>query len=725
MLAKPMSAEDRIARLSAFAQALTEKRREAVDGRAASGIEQIWAEDEEFYEGIDDLNREEVKGDLRKSPVLHGTPTATPRQPSNRSNVFVNITQPYVDMASARVSDMLLPNDDKPFSIEPTPMPDIVAATNDPTMIQTAAGQKPAGEIAQMMVDEAMESAKKAESRVWDWLVEAQWHAEMRQIIEDAAKVGSGILKGPFPVKKKSKAIVRGPDGTMKLTIVEKTQPDSKRIDYWNFYPDPACGQNIQNGSYTWEKDRITARQLSELKGSLSYIDSQIDLVLEEGPQRKYQEGADRSDKDLFEIWYFHGFADHDDLMAAGCECDPGKTLPVIVTMVNDRVIKAALSTLDSGEFPYDVMVWQRKANTWTGKGVARQVRTPQRMVNSATRNMLDNAGLSAGPQIVVRYGAVRPGDGVWEMTPRKLWFLDEGADIDDARKAIQSIVIPSMQVELMNIVNYGMELAEKVTSMPLMMQGQQGAATETVGGMTLLQNNASAVLRRIAKIFDDDITIPKIHRYYEWILLYGDDPKEKGDFVIQAKGSTALYERDAQNQAILQMGAFVKDPAFKISPDKWFAEMSRAQKVDPKRIQYSDDEWEQIQKQMAEQGPPVDPRIQGQKDVAQIRVQGDMQKAQLVQQSDMAELQFRAEEAQRERDHDRTMKEMEFQMEMMRFAREQQMSLEEIKATLARDAMKLRVQKELSAGKGSGPQVANPPTEPAGRAENGMAYQQ
>ena len=33
----------------------------------------------------------------------------------------------------------------------------------------------------------------------------------------------------------------------------------------------------------------------------------------------------------------------------------------VIITMVNCRVIKAAINPLDSGEFPYDVMVWQRR----------------------------------------------------------------------------------------------------------------------------------------------------------------------------------------------------------------------------------------------------------------------------------------------------------------------------------------------------------------------------
>ena len=38
-------------------QSLLAKRREAIAGRAGSGIEEEWTEDEEHYQGIDDANR--------------------------------------------------------------------------------------------------------------------------------------------------------------------------------------------------------------------------------------------------------------------------------------------------------------------------------------------------------------------------------------------------------------------------------------------------------------------------------------------------------------------------------------------------------------------------------------------------------------------------------------------------------------------------------------------
>jgi hypothetical protein len=84
------------------------------------------------------------------------------------------------------------------------------------------------------------------------------------------------------------------------LIVKEEIKPASKRIDPWNFYPDGACGENIHNGAYTWERDYLTPRQLKDLKGTPGYIDSQIDKCLEEGPQKamaQYKQGPTGSRK--------------------------------------------------------------------------------------------------------------------------------------------------------------------------------------------------------------------------------------------------------------------------------------------------------------------------------------------------------------------------------------------------------------------------------------------
>jgi hypothetical protein len=180
---------------------------------------------------------------------------------------------------------------------------------------------------------------------------------------------------------------------------------------------------------------------------------------------------------------------------AAGCKCSDGKELyPAIVTMVNDRVIKVSLSPLDSGEFPYDVMVWQARTDHWAGVGVSRQMRECQKGANAAVRNLMDNAGLSAGPQIVIDRNKLVPANNRWELTPRKVWYTKADEEMDDVRKAIWIVSIETRQAELMNILQFWLREAEEVTGLPMLLQGQMGVASQTdkVGIANIMNNNGS-----------------------------------------------------------------------------------------------------------------------------------------------------------------------------------------------------------------------------------------
>jgi len=732
-------AEHKQAKLDALAAALAKKRQSAVEGRAGSGIEDIWREDEEFYEGIDDANRHENVHTV-KPRDLNGRGGASIKEEATvgtGSTIFANITRPYVDFSAGRAADMLLPTDDRNWDISSTIVPDIIGAFTDdrPLQLQNAAPGAPTtiGQAARMMAQEAGAKVDKARKRIEDWHSEAQYHAEQRKIIQDAARVGVSILKGPTPRKSVSRAVVKDEAGNLTMKLQNKLAPVSKAIDHWNFFPDASCGDDIHNGNFVWERDRITARQLRDLLGTVDtegnpmYLEDTIKLCLAEGAQRKFDSSHhyQAPDAEQFEIWYYHGVASAEDLAAAGVTVEEGSVVPVVITMVNDRVIKAARSTLDAGGFPYDVMVWQARKDHWAGIGVARQVRTAQRILNGAWRNMMDNAGLAAGPQIIIMDGIVKPlgKDDDYNLRPRKMWKLIADAKVDDVSKAMASVVIPMMTAELMSIVQAALKMAEDVTGLPMLLQGQQGQATDTVGGMTILTNNSNTPLRAIAKQYDDRITTPHLTRYYEWLLLYGADD-EKGEFKIVARGSGALFERDAQNQAILAMAPLIHDPAFKLDPAKWIVEALKAQRLDPARFQYTPEEWAKLLEAQKNAPPPADPRIEAANIAAKAAMEREQLKAQTAEKKIAADTDREGifqEGQQRELD-------MRLQLAQLEYASKHQLTLEQVKSQLAQTAMKLQAQERLSlataGGKGASPQVSAPPTEPAGRAEKGEAYQ-
>jgi hypothetical protein len=343
------------------------------------------------------------------------------------------------------------------------------------------------------------------------------------------------------------------------------------------------------------------------------------------------------------------------------------------------------------------------------GMGVSRQMRTPQRIVVAATRNLMDNAGLASGPQIVLRNGT-EPANNVWEVKPLKMWRQTEDAP-PGTGIPLESVVIPMLQVELMNIIQFGMKMAEDVTGLPMLLQGQQGQAPDTVGGLTILNNNANSVLRRIARLFDSSITEPHIRRYYTWLMEYSDDDEAKGDFQIIARGSTALVERDIQGQELLQLST---NPAFGLSPERTAEEYLKSRRFDPAAFKLTDEEKQAA----AQQQPPEDPRVTAAKIMADTTMKRDQQKQQ-----------HESQEADKDRQFEQFMTQLtadlDAQLNERQQAGQQTIAFADVKAMLAATTMRLQTQKELSYQNTAGAaQMATPPTEPAGRAAAGHAYE-
>lgn len=811
-------ADDRgeAARLSALSATLKGLRDEAIKGRRDSGIETIWTEDQEYYDGIDDANRADK---LIKPSTVDGRVTRERKsKKTTRSTVFLKLTTRYVNAAAAYVADKLFRSDVSNYGIRPTPKPSLIQQTKDTSpaigpdgmpvqlpvmddqgqpqmqphivngqpMIDQATGQpvvlpatKPAtvADVAKKIMDQAKQASEKAKVQIDDWLNECGINGQSRQVVMDSARIGTGVLKGPFPEMVKSSAVLEDENG-IQLVIEEKLVPKSRRISVWNLYPDPSCGTDIHRGKYIFEDDEINSRLLGELKNDPSYIASAIDKVLEEGPKhalsgtsmrtRNYQKGSN----ELFQIWYFHGYLSAEDLEACGYEFDdepqeePGlisavegdevgpeqadveeedqeaapydeaeqmdpvrkEQYPCIVVMVNDTVIKATVSPFDSGRFPYHLMRWQYREDHWAGLGVARQMRTSQDGVNASVRMMHDNAGVSGAPILIFDRSKLIPADGTWSVGPHKVYYTSEDYDGGNIREAITWIITPNLQAEMLNYIQFWMRMAEEETGMPMLLQGQQGPIEHTLGEAQLLNNNGSSLLRRVTNIYDDDVTKRHIGAYYEWLLIHGDDDSMKGDFTIDALGSSVLIERDAHSQILMQMLGLSTNPAFGADPELVYKEFLLSQRFDAEKLMLS----EEKKAEMAKRQPPEDPRITAAKINASARVQSQQMGAKEAADHAVADAQmelqrqkFDEQQAALDRALAQYMKNIDAHLESARISGDQAMNGDNLKVALARETMKLRTQVNLAMKTQHAPQVATPAFEPQGRAMNGQAFQQ
>lgn len=726
--ASEMNAEQVAAVLDRIGNAATTLRHEAFTARKACGIEEIWKQDEDFYQGIDENNLD-GEGSWDSKPPGQ----SMPQDEGAGSTVFANVTGPYCDIGAARMADMLLPTDEPTFSIEATPVPDLVKVSEGEIPNELLGQAEKLGKSAddlksqsQDIIKQANDKAASAKQKITDWLVQCQYQAHVRAVLEDITRSGTGVLKGPIPQEKKALAFVDG-----EMVVQKELQPGSHRVDYWNCYPDLSCGENIHDGAYFWERDEITRKNLRELMSDENYFAYQINRVLQQGPREvtaDYKSDSTYTERGLkqakskstFEIWYGYVTLEKKELEGLGFELEENEySVDVKITIVNNIVIQLARNLLDTGEYPYDFMVWKKRKNSPFGVGIARLIRTSQRIINAGVRALMDNSGLASGPMIVINQELVQPADGKWEVAPLKVWLADSDEEMDDASKAISYITIDMMQSDLQAIITLGLNLAEQVTGIPLILQGHTGNAPDTVGGMRMLQNNASTTLRRIARLFDDRLTEPHIRRYHAYLLQFGPD-ECKGDFQIDAKGSSALIERDIQNQSIMEMADVVTNPVFGIDPKKWIKELLASQRLDYANFEYDDERWQQIVEQMSQ--PQADPRLEIE-NMKALAKQQELEARAMLQERDN---QFKLLLKEIESENRARIEAGKQELTLADMNRKHQEHIDNLNSTETIEMIKLKVQTELSKEKSAEdtPQITRPPSEPAGRAPNGQAFQ-
>ena len=741
-----MTEEEMAQRLDSLGIAIAEKRAEAIKGRQQLGIEDEWRKDEEAFHSIDDENRGSEVSTYGEKPfgqVAMGNSQGDEEYGAT-SKAFINITKPYCQAFSARCTDMLQPTDEAAWSLGPTPIPSLAALSEgnltknlarqieeahpgDPDMQEQKRQELIA--FAKQQTEEATKKAELAQTQIEDWLVECQYTSHIRRQMDDVGRIGTGVMKGPISKAVKVVAYING-----KMAIREELQPISKRIDPWHCFPDPHCGEDIQNGSYHFEREDVSRSEVLALlkePDEAGWLKDQIKAALKEGSHRAtgtWQTEEGRPDfltslekskrENTYEFWYFYGILEPEDMESAGVEFDEDQEFDFVhaeIIMLNNRVIKANMNEIDTGEYPYDYMRCERRRGMPWGKSIAADLREPQRILNQATRAMMDNAGRAGGPQVITSDKLV-PRDNRREITPWKQWGISDDEELEHLDNAMIFVDVEMYQEKFMNIIEFAIAMAEKVSGMPQIMQGQTDSQSpETYKGLALQNDNASTILRRVARNFDDDVTERHIRRYYRYLLQYGDDDK-KGDFVVDARGSIYLVERELQSQALMQLGALFQNPVYGKDPKKYADQLLRSRRLKPSDYDYDDDEWRQIVEKMSQ--PPPDPRVE----VATMNAELKQATTRMQEETKRLIAQVREQGAGQ-----RQMSQQEFDLAMNSLeqdviafceSKEDGRKLTDVKAALAKTRMTLQAQYDLS-----GTDPAKPAVEPAGTAKPGRAF--
>lgn len=678
----------------------TQMRDKWVQARATlTDVEKRWRKNTDLYYGDNINTPNEFENTLRNGPP------ARKAQDGNRSRVVINIVRPKVDQAISRMCEILFPVDDRNWGLKPTPLPELATMVgNDTPTVDPMTGQ-PTGLTANEEADAIMQAAKEAcegmERSIDDSLTECHYNGECRKGIDDGVRLGTMILHGPFPARQSSKVWLPQANGMQMLQINESIVPASERLDPWDVFFDPSCGNDHQNGRGYFVRRMVTRKQLRKLVGIPGYDEEAIREVLRQEPKRiRVTEGRvvrDMVREDSYEMWTYHGEIEPDEMeMLSSRTGDPLTDVEFgVLVIVNDKVIGAIESWVPDKTLPIDVWCWRKRDDSPFGYGLPDELEQQQRVVNAAWRQVMDNGRTSLGGQIVIKKGMIIPQNGSYEITPNKVWLAKD--ELDDVRAAMTTFEFASHLEELLAIANSAMQYADMETGMPQLMGGERGSAPETVGGMVMLYNNANSVLRMRVKLYDDNITRPHLERYYDWKMANDPDPAIKGDFEIDARGSTALIERDIQNQALLNLAAITNNPRYipHLKEREELKAILKAFKVDPESMMKPEDQVKQEMDAAAQQGMPEDPRIAA----AQIKAEVDM--ARLADTKEARGLQAQQVEYNRQREQAEyeiamTEASLNRDMTLVKLDQDAQLTREEINARERLEALKIDNERQI-----------------------------
>lgn len=624
---------------------------------------------------------------LKNVRAYHGFYDATTEKnlkASGQSRAFVKATRAKTVAQEARLFDMIFPTDDRNWGIEATPVPSLskegkeaqLRATNAAEQANQAEAEgKP--EQAQQIVAEGNDQAarhKAAEGAIAqarsaadamqdemdDQLTESKYPAESRDMIHDACVLGTGILKGPLVNEStRGKWIPAEGGQAHEYTLHQSDDPRPliRRVDPWSFFPDMSA-RKIDEAEFTFERFLWTKRDLRKMVTTHGFDADAVRELLRDDRAKKpvVKSGlnyltqlrsitgeGESGISGRFVGWEYHGPLECEEvctvLRALGkpevadeyeAEDDPLKEFRVVLHFCEGKILKIAEEyPLDSGETLYSVFNIEESEGGIFGYGIPHIMGDSQIALNSAWRMGLDNAALSVGPQAMIDKDSIQPADNSWTMVPKKIWHRTKAA-APNAPAPIEFFNVPNNMNEIASIIKIALEFIDMETGIPMPQQGEQGErTTQTVGGMTILQNAANIIFRRMVKNYDDGIIAPTMRRLYDWNMQFNPKPEIKGDMSIDARGTAVLLLKEIQAQNLMFIVTnLMQNPAVQpmLKPFQNVTKLFQSMMIAPADVMVTEDEYKENMKKLAEQPPPPTP--------AEITAQARIKAAEITAQS-------------------------------------------------------------------------------------------
>jgi hypothetical protein len=236
---------------------------------------------------------------------------------------------------------------------------------------------------------------------------------------------------------------------------------------------------------------------------------------------------------------------------------DQAKQYPSEVWLIGRYVIKASLNYHPLGEKPYFKASYEELPGLFWGNAPPDLIRDCQDVCNSAARALVNNMGISSGPQVAVLSDRLPVGEDISQMYPWKIWQFNSDPLAQSQQKPIEFFMPDNNAQLLMQVFEKFSVLADEYSAIPRYMTGDSpaGGAGRTASGMSMLMNNANKSMQQVAANVDSMLA-RLLERLYFYNMKYGDDPAlKRTDIRIVARGADGVI---AKEQAQVRRNEFL-----------------------------------------------------------------------------------------------------------------------------------------------------------------------
>lgn len=496
------------------------------------------------------------------------------------NNVYMGVGAVKARAAESWITDIILNNLEKPWTIAPTPEPELRNEQKDEVVEQLlselpeingkAALEDRARELKSVQTKLAFSKAEEAtgrmETKINDQMTEAEWTDVFGEFISDLTVQPAALIRGPFVIGKKAATW----DGNNYKTI-DKSVPVCRTISPFDAFPAPDAS-SPNNGKYFIERLKYGRDKLYALVGVSGFNGGNIRQALDTYPngyslntfgdaerQRLEDKTADEvslvgDQLQNYDVIIYNGVVNGDLLVDHGVVVpDKQGSYECEVWQVGNHVIRAILNPNPSGRRPIYATSYRKIRGSFWGQSVIDLVYDINRVCNAAARNQVKNMGYSSGPIGEADSSRVAETQSPTSVLPYEIKLV--GPDqTGTGGKAYHFHNITNVAPQLMDIFDRYLKYADDISGIPAYILGnpQVAGAGRTLGGLSMLMGNAAKGIKQVQLNIDRDVIAPLVTGYYIYNMKTSADDSIKADCVIHARGATGLLQKElAQTRTI------------------------------------------------------------------------------------------------------------------------------------------------------------------------------